>query len=161
MSPAAEVPPDVLRATVSGRTLSAIVAEGAYPLAALYGAAYVFLDRCWVLLDRPSPAEVRVSLTYKTEPPEGALDALAGELAEELVSCAWRAGVAGETRSMIEQATSRAHSGADAGPSLDDLTRYEFGDDATADPLGLAMSWEEAHATAQGAAPAPEKKEGE
>lgn len=118
-----------------------------YPLPAIYGAAYVFLDRCWVLLDKPDAATVRVTLTSKNAAAAG-LDALASEFAEELVSAAWRVGVEHDTRSLIEAAVARAHAGGDAPPSLDELAGYEFaGDvgDAMKDPLGIAMSWEEKH----------------
>jgi His-Xaa-Ser system protein HxsD len=120
-----------------------------YPLGAVYGAAYVFLDRCYVVLDRPAeggdPASsLRVTLAWKKgEPPAGALEALAGEFANELLSCAWRAKIAEESRSVIEATTAKALAGAMGPPSLDDLEGYEFGDEAFDDPLGIAMSWEE------------------
>ena len=34
-----------------------------YPLQAIYGAAYIFIDRCYVFLERPQPDQVRVVLT--------------------------------------------------------------------------------------------------
>lgn len=120
-----------------------------YPLGALYAAAYVFIDRCYVLLDRPAPAEFRATLTWKKgEPPDGALDALAGEFANELLSCAWRAKIAEESRQVIEAATARALSGAMGPngvtpPTLDELEKFDFSEEAFEDPLGIAMSWEE------------------
>jgi His-Xaa-Ser system protein HxsD len=120
-----------------------------YPLGALYAAAYIFIDRCYVLLDRPAPSQFRATLSWKKgEPPEGALDALAGEFANELLSCAWRAKIAEESRQVIEAATARALSGAmgpsaTAAPSLDELEKFDFSEEAFEDPLGIAMSWED------------------
>jgi His-Xaa-Ser system protein HxsD len=143
---AGEGPPADLIALERGtRSVGLRVDAGAYPVAAIYGAAYLFLDRCWVVLDRPDAAHVRVTL--RSRRPEGELDgsALAAEFAEELVSSTWRAAIAKETRSLIDSAVARAHAGGDAPPSLDELASYEFAKDAMEDPLGLAASWEEKH----------------
>ncbi|MCL2450360.1 MAG: hypothetical protein FWD17_15545, partial [Polyangiaceae bacterium] len=115
-----------------------------YPLSAVYAAAYVFLDRYFVLLDRPSGGHLHVALAWKKgEPPEGALRAAAGEFANELLSCAWRAKIADDNRAVIEQATAQALAGAMGAPTLDDLESFDFGSEAFDDPLGIAMSWEE------------------
>jgi His-Xaa-Ser system protein HxsD len=138
------LPPDLVSVDLAARAVSLRVDASLYPLGAVYAAAYVFLDRCYVLLDRPDAAHVRVSLSWKKgEPPAGALEAMAGEFANELLSCAWRARIAEENRAVIEAATARALSGAMGAPSLDDLESFEFGDEAFEDPLGIAMSWEE------------------
>ncbi len=122
------------------------VQAAAHPIAAVYGAAYLFLDRCWVLLDRPDADHVRVTLTCRGSAGAAAkldADALAAEFAEELASGTWRAAIAKETRSLIEAAVSRAHAGGDAPPSLDELAGYEFSKDAMDDPLGIAQAWED------------------
>jgi His-Xaa-Ser system protein HxsD len=115
-----------------------------YPLGALYAAAYVFLDRAFLFLDAPDPAHFRVTLEWK-KPPAGdlALDRLAGEFANELLSCAWRARIAQDDRTIIESATARALAGAMGAPSLDDLEGFDFGDQPLEDPLGIALSWED------------------
>ena len=135
---------EVASVDAAQRSVALTVDGSLYPLGAVYGAAYVFLDRCYVLLDKPDAAHVRVTLSWKKgEPPEGALVAMAGEFANELLSCAWRAKIAEESRAVIESTTARALSGAMGAPSLDDLEKFEFGDDVFEDPLGIAMSWEE------------------
>lgn len=117
--------------------------EGLYPKDAIYGAAYVFIDRCYVHLDRPADRRVRVTLRAKSGV---AVDsqALAGELENELLGQAWRLSLAAENRQMIESITARALGGAAGPPGLDDLLAMDI-NDATAfeDPLGIAMSWEE------------------
>jgi len=161
MSEAPEVPADVLAVDVAERSVAMRVDAKAYPVDAIYGAAYIFLDRCWVLLDRPDGGHVRVTLAWKGDPAEGALHGAVDEFAEELVSCAWRAGLAKDTRALIEGATSKAHSGGEvgAGPSLDDLASYDFGGKALEDPLALAQSWEDKQKKETGPAPSNDKTE--
>ena len=120
-----------------------------YPLEAVYGAAYIFIDRCFVLLDRPKAGQVAVTLTEK----KGAADAdalrrMAGEFANELLTQAWRQKIVEENRVLLEMVTTQAlagalATGAPAEPSLDDLASFDFTEEAFDDPLGIAMSWEE------------------
>jgi len=145
----AEVEPldaDLLAIEPGERSVALRVSAQAHPLGAVYGAAYLFLDRCWVVLDRPDAEHLRVTLTSRSAAGAGVkldADALAAEFAEELVSGTWRAAIAKETRSLVEGAVSRAHAGGDAPPTLDDLAGYEFSKDAMDDPLGIAASWED------------------
>ncbi|MCB9593097.1 MAG: His-Xaa-Ser system protein HxsD [Sandaracinaceae bacterium] len=118
-----------------------------YPVEALYGAAYVFIDRCYVFLDRPAPQKLRIVVTPKSlEGGEAQLRQVVGELANELVSAAWRHQITQENRARIEAVTMQAISGAMGPPSLDDLEDFDFTDEAFEDPLGIAMSWEEKYA---------------
>lgn len=164
--PEGQVQFDLERGAASVRVDSSL-----YPLEALYGAAYVFIDRAYVLLDRVDDAAYRVWISPKKPAAEDAIRALLGEFANELLSCAWRAQIAKDSRSIIEQATTRALGGARGAPSLDDLESFDFSDESFEDPLGIAMSWEEKYGkkkgedpkTAPTAAPQPEsaKPEGE
>jgi His-Xaa-Ser system protein HxsD len=117
--------------------------ESLYPKDAIYGAAYVFIDRCYVHLDRAADKRVRVTLRAKSGAPADS-QALAGELQNELLSQAWRLSIAAENRQLIESITARALGGAAGPPGLDELLAMDI-DEATAfdDPLGIAMSWEE------------------
>jgi His-Xaa-Ser system protein HxsD len=120
--------------------------EGLYPRDAIYGAAYVFIDRCYVLLDRPAAGRIQITLRAKRG---GAPDseALAGELQNELLAQAWRRAIAEENRALIEQVTTRALAGAAGPPGLDELLAMDIGEEtAFEDPLGIAMSWEEKYA---------------
>jgi His-Xaa-Ser system protein HxsD len=125
-----------------------------YPLEAIYGAAYVFIDRCYVWLDRPAPGRVSVTLTAKTEVSAEDLRALAGEFGNELLSCTWRAEITRNNRALIEAVTLQAFGGAMGPPSLDELEAFDFSDEAFDDPLGIAQSWEAKHAK-----PAPSEDE--
>jgi len=125
--------------------------ETLYPLEALYGAAYIFIDRCFVLLDRPSAGRWRVTLSPKGGPADSQkLRALVGEFANELLSCAWRHQITQANRQVIEQVTVQAIGGAMGPPSLDELAKYDFTGEALEDPLGIALSWEEKYKKKQG-----------
>jgi His-Xaa-Ser system protein HxsD len=130
--------------------------EGLYPKDAVYGAAYVFIDRCYVHLDRKGDRQIAVRLRGK----QGSKidgDALAGEFENELLGQAYRRQIAEENRQLIEQITTRALAGAAGPPGLDDLIATDIGPDtAFEDPLGIAMSWEEKYAKKK----APKEGEG-
>ncbi|AKT36176.1 His-Xaa-Ser system protein HxsD [Chondromyces crocatus] len=117
--------------------------EQLYPKDVIYGAAYVFIDRCYVHLDRVGEGRIKVTLRAKRGTPE-LTDALAGELQNELLAQAWRQEIASQNRQLIETITARALGGAAGPPGLDELLAMDIGDDtAFDDPLGIAMSWED------------------
>jgi His-Xaa-Ser system protein HxsD len=137
-------PPEVAHTVTAENAVELNFAKTLYPLDAVYGAAYIFIDRCYVLLDEPDEQSFRVTLAWKKgAPPEDGLRMLAGEFANEILSCAWRAQIAKESRGIIEAVTVKALGGAMGPPTLDDLERFDFSDDAFEDPLGIAMSWED------------------
>ena len=113
-----------------------------YPLDALYGAAYTFIDRAYVLLQRPDPQHFRVTLSAK-DPARADLRAMIGEFANELLACAWRHEITKHNRAVVETVTMQAFSGALGPPSLDDLEAFDFTDEPFDDPLGIATSWAE------------------
>ena len=117
--------------------------EALYPKDAIYGAAYIFIDRCYVRLDRPAADRISVRMKLKPEVDRDLSD-LAGEFENELLSQSWRRLIVDENRRLIEQVSTQALSGAAGPPGLDDLLSMDI-DDETAfeDPLGIAMSWEE------------------
>ena len=138
-------PDDLVSVDVGAKAVTLKVDPALYPLDALYGAAYVFIDRCFVLLDRPD-ASWRVTLSSrKAEPAPEELRSLVGEFANELLSCAWRAKITEQSRALIESVTAQALGGAMGPPTLDDLEKFDFSEETFEDPLGIALSWEEKH----------------
>jgi len=128
--------------------------DALYPRDAVFGAAFTFVDRCWVHLDRADGGRIRATLRPK---PGASADpaALAGELENELLGQAWRQEIADENRALVERVMTAAlgpglapgagEAGAapgEAAPPLDDL----LAGDAFEDPLGIALSWEEKYA---------------
>lgn len=142
-------PQDLVVSDLTAGSVTLTADAAVYPLEAVYGAAYIFIDRCFVLLDRPRVGAVTVTLTDKKGLTDAAtLRRLVGEFANELLTQAWRQKIVEENRVILETVTMQALSGATAQsvpvePSLDDLASFDFTEDAFDDPLGIAMSWEE------------------
>jgi len=114
--------------------------EELYPRDAVQGAAYVFLDRSYLFLERAGDRRLRVRLKAKT----GDSAALAGEFENEALAQAYRRRIATSNRAFIESIAARAVAGAAGPPGLDDLLAMDIGaETAFDDPLGIAMSWEE------------------
>jgi|SRR5580704_7717150 His-Xaa-Ser system protein HxsD len=134
-----------------------------YPRDAVYGAAFAFIDRFWVHLDRVGEGRIKATLRPKrghdgTQAQDPA--AIAGEFENELLGQAWRQQIADENHALVERVITGAlgpgpapgdassSSGEAAAPgeatstgaALDDLLA---GDAAFDDPLGIALSWEE------------------
>jgi His-Xaa-Ser system protein HxsD len=138
------LPPELVSADLASGAVHLRVDVAIHPLSAVYAAAYVFLDRCFVLLDKPAEQQLRVTLApRKPGADDAALRALVGEFSNELLSAAWRQQIAQDNRAVIEMVTAQAIAAAMGAPSLDDLAGFDFGDESFEDPLGIAMSWEE------------------
>jgi His-Xaa-Ser system protein HxsD len=153
---------ETLDATTSTLTLSLDI--GLYPRDVLYAAAYVFLDRAYVLLDRQDSRFI-VHLRGKQPLDEPTLRALAGEFENELLAQALRLQVVKANQRIIEEITSLAISGAAGsgaqpdGAAADDarmaadralMDMREPGDDGfLEDPLGIARPWEPAKKDAE------------
>ena len=138
-----------------------------YPMDAVLGAAYVFIDRAYVMLDQPGANRIRVELCGKRPLSDNALTALCGDFLNELLGQVLRErsakrygrlreallakalfsaapGLAAEGGESVEAVAPPAApaAGADAVvPSLDDLPDESV--DYLDDPLGIAMPWEE------------------
>ena len=54
-----------------GRSVRLQIDERLYPLDAVRGAAYLFLDRCFVRLDRPADQRIDITLKTKAAPAPG------------------------------------------------------------------------------------------
>lgn len=142
--PLAQLPEGLVSADLAESSVSIKLDSTVYPLQAIYGAAFVFIDRCYVFVDKPAEAEFRVTLTAKGGvDEEEALAHLVGEFANELLACAWRHQITQDNRVLIETVTMQAVGGAMGPPSLDELAEFDFSEEAFEDPLGIAQSWEE------------------
>ena len=114
-----------------------------YPMDAIYGAAYIFIDRCYVFLDLEAKDRIAVELRSRPESKK-ALEDMVGEFANELLSQAWRQRITDQNRLIIEAVTSQAFRGASSpAPALSELDDLDFTDEAFDDPLGISLSWEE------------------
>ncbi len=157
------LPPEVT-ATTGDASVTLVVPAALYPREALYGAAYIFIDRCFVVLGQPSPEQWSVTLAKKSpDAAEPTLRDLAGEFANELLSCAWRHEITKTNRAVIETVTMQAFGGAMGPPSLEELEAFDFTDEPFDDPLGIAQSWEDKYKKKKpaDAAEATPKEDGE
>jgi His-Xaa-Ser system protein HxsD len=118
------------------------VDETVYPLEAVYGGCYLFVDRCYVFLSRPSPRVVNVRLTSRGPATASELDALAGEFANELLSQVARLRLSQATTRIREYYTAAALRAAASAPSVDDLLAELDAEELGDDPLEITVPWE-------------------
>lgn len=134
------------------------VSLATYPMDAIYGASYVFIDRCYVYLDKQGKS-VEVVLRGKEPLGPEALEALAGQFSNELLHQVLRARLAKRTGKVREMIVGRALFSAEGSDDFSDDfdgDLDDFGDiaddDYLDDPLGIAVPWEEKYGD-QAAAP--------
>jgi His-Xaa-Ser system protein HxsD len=164
----------VVQSDPERNVVTILVDTGVYPKEAIYGAAYIFIDTCYVLLDAPKPSRISVQLRGQEPLDEKALDALAGDFLNELLAQTLREMICAQNRPLLEAVVGQAISGA-VGPTpepeldLSELDALALDDEPFDDPLGIAMSWEEKYGKEKkakkklrkdGAAPDPTVSEG-
>ncbi len=114
-----------------------------YPLEAIYSAAYVFLDKAYILLDGDPESEVIVELKPKKSTENSDLESLGREFNNELLSYAdylKRAERTGKIREIIMQRALLTNTEEDEGILKDiDMDDESYLDD----PEGIAIPWEE------------------
>ncbi|MCB9664900.1 MAG: His-Xaa-Ser system protein HxsD [Alphaproteobacteria bacterium] len=126
-----------------GTRVSFTVSEDLYPRDAVYGAAYLFVDRCFVYLSRPGDDQVEVRLKPK---PDGAiqdLDVLAGEFANELLNQVIRIRVGESTAQIREYYMAKAFFADANQTSIDALLAELDQEELEEDPLEISVPWEE------------------
>ena len=120
------------------------VDETAYPLDAVYGAAYVFLDRAYVFLDRGGKETINVSISSKLPMDRENLMAMAGEFVNELLSQAIRKNLDESARKIREYIVVKSHyAQAENRMDIDGLLDRTLKEAFDEDPLDIAVPWEE------------------
>lgn len=145
-----------------------ILSTSTYPMDAIYGACYVFVDRCYVYLDAPAPRRVEVVLRGKEPLDRAEMEALVGDFANGLLHQVIRIRLAKRTGAVRDMIVGRALLSAqpDADPltedaygapgaELDPIPEDELGDYLD-DPLGIAVPWEEKYGEEDSAKPRPD-----
>ena len=118
------------------------VDETVYSLEAIYGAAYLFVDRCFVFLSRPKPQVVNVRLTTRAAATAAEIEVLAGEFMNEMLSQATRLRLSQATARIREYYTAAALRAAASAPSVDDLLAELDAEELEDDPLEISVPWE-------------------
>lgn len=146
-----------IETTLGDGTATLIVHRSLYPTDVLFGAAFVFLDRCYIFLDQVDKDRIKIELNPK---PGRDLTTIVGEFKNELVSQAVRLALAKRTeavRTMIvgraigqslpvaeEQPLQTPAFPSDLPPEVAKiLAEEEENLDFLDDPLGIAVPWEE------------------
>ena len=121
------------------------VDEKVYSLEAVYGACYLFLEKCFVYLSRSKPEVVDVRLTSRESATPAELDTLAGEFVNELLAQATRLRLSQATARIREYYTAAALRATTSAPSVDDLLAELESEELLEDPLEIMVPWEEKH----------------
>ena len=141
-----------------------------YSLEAIYGAAYVFLDRAYVYLEEAPKSKVKVALKGKNRLTEKELEILRDEFLNELLNFSLREQISKNNKKIREYIVAKALFSASAtvmpgrkpmgqedvqekklsggvipwtGEKFKERSAEKRGKIWTKDPLGIAVPWEE------------------
>ena len=112
-----------------------------YPLEAVYGAVYVFLDKAYVYLDGDPKKEIFVHLKGKKKLNKKEMEDLRGEFFNELLNYSLHHQIAKRNRRIREYIVGAALLGASS-ENLEETIKSKE-QDWQKDPLGIAVPWEE------------------
>jgi His-Xaa-Ser system protein HxsD len=131
--------------STDGRRVAFNLDEDVYPRDAVYGAAYLFVDRCFMFLSRPDDATIGVRLKPKEEADADAdaLEKLAGEFVNELLNQVIRTRVGEATAQIREYYMAKAFFADTNQTSIDALLAELDAEELEEDPLEISVPWEE------------------
>ncbi len=123
------------------RSVSFDLDESLYPLDSIYGAAYLFVDRCFLFLTRPAAAKVRVRLKARAATTPEALEELAGEFGNELLNQVMRQRVGESTAKIREYYMARAFFNGGPSTTIDSLLAELDKEELEEAPLDIPVPW--------------------
>ena len=132
---------DELHYLLDERRVVFVVDEDLFPMDAIYGAAYRFVDRCWLHLRRPADRQVEVRLKAKGATTGLELEALAGEFGNELLNQVVRQRVGDTNSKLREYVIARAFTTAPARSSIDALLAELDAEELAEDEQQVAVPW--------------------
>ena len=132
-----------LQFSLDEREISFVVSEDLFPLDAIYGTAYLFVDRCWLFFTRPADKQVGVHLKTKTDADESALETLAGEFSNELLNQVIRVRLNQSTATIREYTMARAFFTTPVQSSIDALLAELDAEELEEDELEISVPWED------------------
>ena len=127
--------------TLSDKEVSFVIDEDLYALDAVYGASYIFIDRCYVFLSRPADRKVTVRLRSKDDADAAAMEALAGEFANELLNGQLRFRIGQSTAAIREQYMARAFFSGHKNATVAELLAELDAEELEEEPLDIAVPW--------------------
>ncbi len=116
--------------------------ERVYSLDAIYGAAYLFVDRCYVFLSRPADQTVRVRLRTQERADQEKLEALGGTFANELLNQILRVRIGQSTAPIRERILARAFASSGTDSTIAKLLAELDAEELDEEPLEIAVPWE-------------------
>ena len=142
--------PNRMQIRADQREVQFTVSEELYPLEVIQGAAYLFLDRCYVWMDRPPLPEgerqVRLRLRVKqgreaVEVSGEELEGMGGEFSNELLNQALRQNIGQSNARIREFIMARAFFAADGPSTVDRLLAELDAEEMASDPLEIQIPW--------------------
>lgn len=134
---------DELTYSTDGRRVSFTLDEAIYPRDAVYGAAYLFVDRAYVFLTRPADDRIEIRLKPKEDTDKDGLEKLAGEYANELLNQVVRVRVGESTAQIREYYMAKAFFADSNQTSIDALLAELDAEELEEDPLEISVPWED------------------
>ena len=131
------------------REIRFVIDETLYPRDAVFGASYIFVDRCYVFLDRPADQRIAVRLRTKGASTASELEALAGEFANELLNQTMRMRIAESTQRIREYYMARAFFASEGKSTIDQLLAELDAEELAEAPLEVAVPWAGKESTAK------------
>ena len=131
-----------IQCEIDKRTVSFIIDETLYPLEAIYGASYLFVEHYFVFLERPADKKVLLRLKSKSSVSEEELTVLAGEFGNELLNQVIRWRVSESTAQIREYTMARAFVSHPAQTSIDALLAELDAEELEEDDLEISVPWE-------------------
>jgi len=110
-----------------------------YPMEAVYGTAYVLVDRAYLFLENGGKNRIKVSLKGKKKLNSKKLEELKGEFLNELLNYSFRIKLVRGNKKIRDYIISQALLSAIGGESQESEEEMKYEDD----PLGIAVPWEE------------------
>ncbi|MDP3043534.1 MAG: His-Xaa-Ser system protein HxsD [bacterium] len=111
-----------------------------YPIEAIYGAAYVFIDRAYIFLDGDPQKEIIICLKGKKKMNFKELEGLQGEFYNELLNYLLRVKIAKRNKKVRDFIVGTALV---SGSNIFDSSPDGSDNDYLDDPLGIAVPWED------------------
>jgi len=127
------------KATIKNNTIKFSFNLKDYPLEAVYGAAYVFIDQAYLFLDSKNKRKIDVYLIGKKKLSNKKLEGLKGEFLNELLNYTMRVNLAKGSRKLREFIIGQALVSAYGSEEAVQKNEMQYQDD----PLGIAVPWEE------------------
>lgn len=121
--------------------LKLVVNPKLYPISAIYGAAYVFIDKVYIYLDGDPSKKIEIYFKPKENLSQKDLEALAGDFENELLNYALREQIVKSNQKIREHIITQAL----LSPlySFSELESKAEDENYLEDPLGIAQTWEE------------------